>query len=1151
MIDRIDWSQPVLRPGVTLIEASAGTGKTFTIEGLVLRLLLDGGFAPSNLLLVTFTKAAVASLRRRLRKRLTDACAELASGNVTDPALAPWGSSNETQRREAARRLRQALQLMDEITVTTIHGFCQRLLTEAALAAGGLSEFEIAPNPSAQRAQRLEDYCARHFHQGRPWLSTVLRSRPEWRKELGRLDDLATFASSIHVLNTQDDLVDLEAAELRIAQAHRALRTGWQADDFAVAALLCEHAALSEDRRKWKGTRGQAVGQLGALLTDSQPRSELLDWAPLFTSAGIDERIKPAERAAWPGTPFTAQVDSFIEAAEAGLESVRHHFYEAAVRSKTTRPLTRPVRSFDDLLIGARQMLDGPNGETVRTQIRGRLQAVLIDEFQDTDPLQWATFELLFAEPPTHLYLVGDPKQAIYSFRGADVFAYLRARAKAERTFRLGTNYRSVPTMIEAVNALFSASAQPFVIPGIGFEPSQPRSDPDEANSAKNSDAPPALTMSLYGLHQSKPMSVSSAETLIVRGLLADLLHLLQAEGGIDLGSIAVLTRSNRLAQTVAAALREQGVPVRLQNGINVLDTEEAHWLFTVLHATVQATDGEGLRAALMQPFFGWSAQRIRELDTTSEAARQLEERRQQWQRDWTRGGLPGLLSSLEQTDACLSRLLERPNGGASLARVQRLGEVIRLAEAELHLSPGGSLRWFGTALQTEAKSDEERYLLTTENEGGGIHVLTAHQSKGLEYAYIFCPFFWRGPRAADEPISAHAPLASQPEQRCLALAPKQRVPEVLIDAATREAASEESRLLYVALTRAKQRCWAYWANVKGVGTSPWNRLAPKDTDFAEWLSALGQAHPNAIQIQLRDSEDDTASWPVFSNEQSSVLAPKARCFKKRIEVVAATSSFSSLVSQTNAHEADYDAQIQPLEIQSEPEPALTFPPGMRTGRLFHEILERIDFSDTNGRATVVLERLRAHGFLPAETWLEPTQRLITATLNLPLPHIGQGFALNQIERAQRREEVEFALPVQWFSGLKLVSQLRSLQLLPDGDADTGPRRTHGVLRGFIDLLFLYQKKYYIVDWKTNLLGSYDSASIARAMSSSAYRLQANLYTLALQRALGATADIGGAYYLFVRGTPDASGSMAAHFEPPDAGLLDSLAGALGLPELS
>ncbi len=1146
MAEAIDWNQPVFREGVTFIEASAGTGKTFTIEGLVLRLLLDGGLAPSNILLVTFTKAAVASLSRRLRERLQGACAELESGRVADPALAPWADAEASSLAESARKLRRALQTIDEANVTTIHGFCQRLLSEAALASGGLSEFEVAPDPSAARLQRIEDFRRRHFHEGLPWLATVLQSRGSWRKELGRLDDLALFHRSIALLDTPEAKAELSEAERNVEAAFHVMQKGWQADDGAVAKLLRDHPALSNDKKKWQGSREATIERFEVLLSASMPPEQVLSLAPLFSSKGLEELVPPSRRKHWDGTPFAALVDAFVEAVDAGVAAVRQCFYEEAIAAQGRDLLTRPVRTFNELLSGARQVLEGATGERVRTQTRQRLQAVLIDEFQDTDPLQWEIFERLFAEPPSQLYLVGDPKQAIYSFRGADIFAYLQARAAANRTLSLGTNYRSTPQLIAAVNALFSASGHPFVFPAITFEPASAPPESDGRTKEHEGRWLPALEVNLYGHDLAKPASVSAAEAAVLRGVTADLLAFLEEQSEATPEQFAVLTRTNRQAQAAAGALRAQGLPVRLQSGINVLNTDEAQWLFTLMHAVLHPVDTESLRAALVQPLFDWNAQRIGELDTNTKASLEIERHRQQWQQNWTRTGMPGLLSSLERTDGCLSRLLTREDGAASLARLQRLGEVIRLAESELHLTPGGSLRWYGTALQTDLESDEERYLLTTSSESGGVEVMTAHQSKGLQFDYVFCPFFWRGPRTVDEPLAAH--LDDESGQRCVSLAPRKRVDERLQAAALREAISEECRLLYVALTRAKQRCWAYWANVRDDGDSPWGRLLPEGADIEHWLNPIAEAQPETVAVRPRAMEEDAPS-PVFSNEEAVSRNHEARRFRSRIAAVAATSSFSSLAAQSSPHEADHDSVILPVETEASEDRGPDFPAGIRTGRLFHEVFERVDFTDTSEHEPVIAERLRTHGFLPVDEWLGPALRLVTASLEHPLPQIGPGFTLRHLTRAMRREEVEFALPVAWTDGTRLVSRLQALGLLHQSDTDRARvAAVRGVLRGFIDLLFVYQKKYYILDWKTNLLGGYGAATISRAMDQAAYRLQANLYTLALQQALGGAGQVGGACYLFVRGAGESSGQAAVHFEAPDPDLLRELATALGLP---
>ena len=466
--------RPLLMPlsGIRLIEASAGTGKTWTIAALYVRAVLGHGMVqpllPPNILVVTFTEAATQELRERIRARLVDAARAFRAGESADAFLADLlAAYPSTAHAACARRVELAAQWMDEAAIFTIHGWSQRMLTQHAFGSGHAFVQTLEPDESELLAECVRDYWRQAFYPlDARQVAAVLA---EWKTPDALIQTLRPLLfggeTTLRVNGQTLDATDvgalftaLRAWEDEDARRLAVARDAWMGDVERIEALLRDavrskalknniHQPASLERnlagvRHWLET-GEAgtvdVGRYGSSRLDGAvSKGNVRPEHPAF---GAVEHWSEWQ-AGKPALRFAILADA--------VERVRERF--AAQKRR------RAQIGFDDLLARLdRALASAPGGELAET-IRRQYPLALIDEFQDTDPLQYRIFRAVYAlNPDVGLLLIGDPKQAIYAFRGADIHTYLSARSEAEAPhYSLDTNHRSSEGMVAAVNALLN-----------------------------------------------------------------------------------------------------------------------------------------------------------------------------------------------------------------------------------------------------------------------------------------------------------------------------------------------------------------------------------------------------------------------------------------------------------------------------------------------------------------------------------------------------------------------------------------------------------------------------------------------------------------------------------------------------------------------
>ncbi len=1089
--------------GTRLIEAGAGTGKTWTITALVLRLLLEQELPIGRILVVTYTRAATGELAARIRRRLVEALAAFERGMADEPFLETLLERHDAQRASALLRL--AIESFDEAAIFTIHGFCQRALAESAFEAGHAFERELVPEPGAFLEAAARDAWRRTLADASPawaqWLIDAIKG-PEGlarrvRPHLGRIAALAAPEGEAR-----------ELAEQAFARAHAAAQAYWDG-----AAVLARLLAAKLHKGSYKPDKMPVRTAALDRWLSSSPTLPLPEGADLFGAVKIAEKLNKGALA--PEHPFFAAMQALLDAAarlkeefEAATRRLVCDFLVAARADIAVRKRRAGQQSYDDLLADLAAALKGPGGPALAAALRTRHRAALVDEFQDTDPQQIDIFTAVFGDATHPLIFVGDPKQAIYGFRGADVFAYLAARQRADAGYALLENRRSDAPLLEAVNALFAGPA-PFLLDALPFEPARPAAMERRPFCVEDDDAPLTL-WTLAPPAEGKGFSKDEAQSRAATATANDIARLLalSAQGRARIGErplgggdIAVLVRKRAQGLAVRDALARRGIASVSLGGGSVWQGEAAEEMERLLLAVAAPARAGLVRAALATVLLGFDAARLAALDADESAWNACVDDFHEDQVLLRERGFMAMWRRLLRRAGVVTRVLARPDGERRLTDYRHLAELLHAA-ALAGASDAEALARHIARARDEAENEDNQ--LRLESDARLVRIVTIHAAKGLQYPVVYCPFLWDGPKEgkAGWPVFAHDVAHDEGVQR-LDFG-SDRI-DALRAAAEREAAAEEVRLAYVALTRAEHRCIVVWARANQSERSPLAWLLFRSRE------AVADASPPGFFA--RPAPEEAGGTAALPAEAAPTLA--ARPFAAMIPAPWRVQSFSTLAARLDAADAaeapDHDAvspAVPPAPTFDAPFASIhAFPRGTRAGSCLHALFERIDFQRPDQAGPHAAAVLAEFGF--AAEWRPVLEKLVTDVVAAPLGP--PGLRLADVPRGECLVELEFAFP----------------------------QAGSGYMKGFIDLVFRHGGRWYIVDWKSNALDDYGPEGLAAAMRAHRYDLQARIYAAALKRALarrepalGWAEGFGGVFYLFLRGMgPDSPAGV--HFQRP------------------
>ena len=1059
-----DQQAPV-PPGTSVLEASAGTGKTHAIATIAVRLLAEGSTTIDRLLMVTFGRNATRELRARLRSRLVEAQQSVEPGSAHD-------------------RLAAALAAFDSARVMTIHEFCAAMYAQLGILA------------SADPSGRV-------------------------------LADLGPLVREV----AHDLYLGRYAFDTRVPP--------FPLNDRIHGSKIVDRGAVS--------LAGQAVAH------------DLRPIVPASAEGSVAERLQFAEQ----------------------------------VRTVSAERRTRlGVLTFDDQLVRLRDTLADPlTGAASCLRLRQGFDAVLVDEFQDTDPVQWQILQRLF-DGHRRLVLIGDPKQAIYTFRGADIAAYSAAVAAAAGHFSLSVNHRSDEALVQGLGELF---ADLRLGESIEVHPVVARREGSGVRSSAG--AVPAVTLRTID----EEVTPWSAHERVRADLVAEVGSILrdqqlaQSDGPwrpVRPGDIAVLVRTNWAAGAVASALRGAGIPVALSGSDSIYSSEAADDWLTLLQALASQRRNE-VRRALASGFFDRSLADLASADEgqVAEWAALLS----QWERTLVRAGVAALFASICTETSFIERVLSRPGGERLMTDYRHLAEVLHEGSAQVRPTAA----WLADWLQGEqGRSADDERTRRLETDAEAVQVKTVHAAKGLQYPIVLLPDLWDPVGSGDD--SGGALLLHENGRAVIDLGGRdapgrgKRLREAMA-----EDAEESLRLLYVAFTRARSQVVAWWARTYKTPTSALQRVL--------YRPRTGQPAPPALGYPLDRTPGvlSPAELPWAKSAQGVLVTEvtpqrhspaevrsrppgelRALSFARTIDADWRRTSYSGLTAAAHAElplltdEPEADGTVVHAERTTAPSPMRDLPGGTQFGTLVHALFEHVDPGPDEESLTMRLRQAAAE-WLPRFPIPGVTADGLAAALlpafHTPLGPLAEGRSLAELPIADRLAELTFDLPLSPAAAFTLADLAGVLRrhlaaddplvgypaLLADPALALQPLK--GFLTGSIDAVFRVgapgEPRFVVVDYKTNRLGGedltlghYAQGPMVAAMCASHYPLQALLYCVALHRFLAGRLagydphrHLGGVLYLFVRGMggPEAGPETGVFCWQPPVALIEELSRVL------
>jgi exodeoxyribonuclease V beta subunit len=1172
--------ESVALQGFNLVEASAGTGKTHTLTGLYLRLLLEQDYAPERILVVTYTKAATAELKTRIRQRLIKA-RSLLEGEVCDDPLIHEILQNVDDCERAQRRLDLAIASFDRAAIYTIHGFCQRVLTEQAFETGQAFNTSLMPDQADRLLQIADDFWRREINQLPDLLLQTLRGWIDTPEAL--LARIKSVLGKPYLLVKACEWPEgMEQLELQAIELQSEVRALWEEERDTIVSLLSNNQVL--DGRSYRKDRVKGWGLKVGQWLRSTPYQRPFDMASKFTPEKIEEAVKTGQDA--PHHTFFPLFSRYLKCSELcadtfdkSVAALQNAFYDYLLDELPRRQAEVREWSYDDLLLQLHAALLEDRNERLIKLLRRRYPAALVDEFQDTDPVQYQILSQIYSDSAQPVFLVGDPKQAIYSFRGADLYAYLRAREETgAKHHSLDVNWRSTPGLVGAVNTLFGRAHRPFFEPRIGFEPVAAAAREMPALTIRgDSEAP----FQIWRLAFDEATGIESVRQGVAEATAVEIARLLRmaaqdraliAERRLCGSDIAVLVRTHDQALRIAQALRVYGIASVRSSQQSVYDTQEAEQLQRLLIALLEPHRGRLLRAALATPMLGWNGAAIDELNRKDSLQNSLFDRFLGYHHSWRENGFIAMIKALANDMGIEGRLLEYGDGERRLTNFYHLLELLHQYESSAHPGMEGLVKWF--ALQCQSPSADEEHLLRLESDGDLVKIETLHHSKGLEYNIVFCPYLWDESKARmdDRPFLFHDP--NNDHQAVLELGSE----DFYTNQAYyhEECFGENLRLLYVALTRPRYRCYLPWGWLKQSRGSAlgWLLHACDEDDPPQTLVAWQQRQKGlsaeiddqALRDLVRDAQgyiEVTALPQTTGMAQLSLPLPlellPPRRFSKSIATVREVASFSSLVASQHENRPDYDISTLPFNESMDLYSGSNvhgFPRGSRAGSCLHAILEELDFNQAQGLEVEALveDKLLYHAIDPH--WQDVVLAWLKDIVDTPLN--SEGLMLNQVSLGERINEMAFYFRARSLQPKAVMALAEHHRFSPDngllgGLANLHARVEDGYVTGYIDLVFEHGGRFYLADYKSNWLGEgyhdYHPQTLMNAMREHHYTLQYLLYTLALHRYLKLRVPgyayerhFGGVYYLFLRGMRPRSGHrLGVVAEKPSAAFIEAL----------
>jgi len=1084
--------------GSNLIEASAGTGKTYSIAVLVLRMIIEKSLTISQILIVTFTNAAVAELEVRIRFFVRQAYnytrhrgdhIDQNIKTIVDRAMLSSGLDRETVPESLAKAVRD----LDDTQIMTIHGFCQQTLQEFAFETEQAFDVEVLTDQTL-----LNKHICNRF----------------WREEISVLDPELLellFYKKVKFPFTKDTLTGFVNQVL----SGRTLRTTPGQEAFEDTVLEKARQCLDKTKEAYRLFYQMVESQFP--LIKREPPSGTYARDLVEQSSTVPDFIWKFEKK-WGANylvssfPRIAQLyESFIEQQQ-GLISMRTclverlllKLQEVALERMNQAKERKNVVGFDDLI---NSLWKAVKKENVCRLLREKYAAVFIDEFQDTDKAQYEIFHDIFSAPAVQqvhdhvVFYIGDPKQSIFGWRKADLSTYKRAREQVESVYTMNSNYRSTPRLIHALNRFFSLE-NAFLDPEIRYYPVDAGTDRPEMTAHGKRVAPLCIVQ-----YENQETLMDMVCNKIV-GLLSCKEHLIPCGAGnwrqIRPSDIGIIVRMNKQAKKIRNELARRNVPAVTLDDTRVLSSPQALQIYYVLLA-IRQPGRVSLAKALLNPYFGFDTQGVIRMDEETEL-----ERFRELHQIWGEWGIYNALSSFLRIYRVRYHCTLEGNlqGQRAITNYLHIMELLHKAETRSSLSADELISWLSREITADNPVEDE-YQQRIESDENAVQVTTIHKAKGLSYGIVFAPYLnmnWTEHEFLDFQLP--------PPQEAYVVAINKT--EEFVEMAKNQAERENRRLIYVTLTRAVYKCFVYTRN-KASSLKPFLDALP--ADITDLIESDGQTDDKAPKTWA-GGQDYSAVKQLVSRNPRDVPPMKGAW---------GVHSFSSLVSETpyvpvqvttsargqqgaaSGGQDIYDRQEKRTNLPAGSPPgsaeaqtaydAFIFdrlPRGAKTGVFIHQLFQQLIFDDPGSWAEAVDRAVKAFPHCCQEQDKEHLLTMINHVLHV---RIGEDLVLSQVHSREKAQEMAFFYTLQ----------------------------DKGLMMGFMDLFFCYNNKFYILDWKSNHLGhtpeDYNAGAIDRMVKESRYDLQYNIYTTAALRHLkckirgfDASRDFGGVVYLFIRG---------------------------------
>jgi exodeoxyribonuclease V beta subunit len=1208
--DPFEYSLEKLK-GKNLIEASAGTGKTFCIENIFVRYLLEG--YPSkervessenidirDMLVVTFTNAATKELKSRINKRIEEVdlylnrdvgrnATLLNSYATIDNPLFKYINEKERDanwKEKAKQSIKLARLDFDEANIFTIHSFCERVLTENAFESSKTFVREINYDEKSYIDTAVEDFW-------RLYIASLPAEFCNKLNELSKDKDLKSFGVNLDIFKSMaSSVVKIMNPEILPNIKNYLYKEGLFKE---VKDLKSKKVTLKADYENERENIRVSVSRNFDSVKSANILIELDNYfydddLTLFDDCILEDLYQLHTIFKCISKLNRDVIDRLKSIDRDFLIYLRLKLFDYVNERINTLKKKDKKITFSNQLRDLYEALNGNNGESLLNKIKSRYKIAMVDEFQDTDQIQYEILKKIFFDEDKTIFLIGDPKQSIYKFRGADIFAYLKAKVEVGmKLFTLRNNYRSSEKLIKGFNIIFGSLNRPFVFNTDDIDYIKVESGKEKYKTA-------GLNENIEIKYFNEDINNAlKAEEDVCNDIVKEITKLLDKKNNILINDrplkandIAIVVFKNSQIHLLRKNLNNYQIPVVATSNESVFNSEEADELKKFLIAVSNPANEVALRTALTTSLFGKKVADIFKLRQSDEDASKLLNDFADYQKTWQNHGFYAMMMQLITNNELKKKFMSVPGGNRKLVNFLHLTELIHKASKIGVNGIYETIKWIND-IKNDPNNSVDEYLLRLESDENAVQITTVHKSKGLEYPIVFFPFFWDEVKSE----SSNNVVTFHQDNKIYLDVGSEKIEDNRQESAL-EKLAEDVRLFYVAITRAACKCYIYYyynaskqgghnsrpsamhyifhyakqvneiPNVAAIRHYLKDKLPEYSSRIAD-LQKLADLSENSIVLS-KVNDGEMPQEDLYTNdlvEEVPICLRKFAPFLKPRHVYL-IESYSHLAEHKGYNEKEYkidesynvesfdEKMFTSIAKEKEEQNIFYFPKGEKAGSDLHKIMEKLDFSLQKEEIANFVKTELAEIYTDVQ--LNTLANTIYNILNIDLGRFSEdgSFCLKDIDKTKRLTELEF---YSYFSNLKGLKD--SLISYFEKKFDEGFiefedfkkslnkitfNQIKGYLHGYTDLVFYYQNKYYIVDWKFNHLGynynNYKKEDLIKAISNANYYLQYYIYLLSLYKYLKyrdknfIADDIGGVFYIFARGVQE-NGTTGIYFDRP------------------